>query len=119
MGKQIIKQPDGRFCIFSTNTDDLILCNLTRDEVIDYFSDYPAERQDRDRELELVEADQPAYYQFTMTFVEAVEHRNMVHRNKFYEGHSHVEPEELKQIIEEQLALLNIKFEDTLFFDED
>jgi ERCC4-related helicase len=77
MGYQVIKQPTGQlFAIFSTFTDTIIVYDASAAEVVDWF----AERASRDartavaRLVQLVDADKAreAYYQFTMTWDEAL-----------------------------------------------
>ncbi len=45
MGKQIYEQGDGKYCIWSTISDDVIAYDLTQAEVIDEFvADYRAQK---------------------------------------------------------------------------
>lgn len=37
MGHQVIRQPDGRYAIFSSFTDTWIVYDATRQDVIDYY----------------------------------------------------------------------------------
>jgi len=37
MGKQIIKQSDGKYCIWSTIVDDILFYDMTKKEVYDHF----------------------------------------------------------------------------------
>jgi hypothetical protein len=74
MGHQIIKQPDGRYAIFSSVVDSWIVYDATRQDVIDYYVKKAAKEAKRDakRTLDLIEEDPcKAYYQFAMTFAEA------------------------------------------------
>lgn len=76
MGSQIIKQPDGRFAIFSTFTDTIHVYNATADEIVEHFAEQAAERE-RLVARKLVEHvaagnAREAYYQFTMTWEEAL-----------------------------------------------
>lgn len=77
MGNQIIRQPDGHYAVFSTVTDTIILWDATKDEIVDWFAEQAAERarQDARRILEHVATGNPrrAYYQFAMTWDEALE----------------------------------------------
>lgn len=77
MGQQIIKQPDGRFAIFSSETDTIIGWNADETEIIDHFVQQASRetRQRVERLLGFVKADQPrkAYYQFALTWSEALE----------------------------------------------
>lgn len=76
MGNQIIKQPDGRYAIFSSITDTIIFWDATEDEVVDYFVEKAAKqaRKDTRRVLDHVTVGEPrkAYFQFVMTWDEAL-----------------------------------------------
>ncbi len=76
MGNQIIRQPDGHFAIFSSNTDTIIVWDATKDEVVEWFVERAAERarQDAQRVIDHVAAGDPrrAYFQFAMTWEEAL-----------------------------------------------
>jgi hypothetical protein len=76
MGNQIIKQPDGHFAVFNTNTDTIIMWDATADEIVDWFVEREAE-ETRKRVTRLVEKvaageARQAYFQFTMTWDEAL-----------------------------------------------
>ena len=74
MGYQVIKQPDGRYAIFSSYTDTWCESNADRDEVFDWFAERAKEESDRQmmRVMEAVDTDpRQAYYQFAMSFEEA------------------------------------------------
>jgi hypothetical protein len=77
MGHQIIKQPDGRFVIFSSITDTIIVYDAFAAEIVEYFAEKAAEdaRRQVRRILDAVSEDRPreAYYQFTLTWAEALE----------------------------------------------
>lgn len=76
MGQQIIRQPDGLFAIFSTNTDTIIVWDATAQDVFDHF----IERATADVKRQVAEilvnvaAGEPrkSYYQFAMTWDEAL-----------------------------------------------
>ncbi|GAA4626804.1 hypothetical protein GCM10023196_036550 [Actinoallomurus vinaceus] len=76
MGNQIIRQPDGKYAVFSRVSDQLVMWDATEDEVIEYFAEEAAEATRRDvrRKLEHVAAGEPerAYHQFAMTWEEAL-----------------------------------------------
>jgi hypothetical protein len=76
MGNQIIKQPDGKFAVFSSITDRIIVWDATADEIVEYFAERAAERAREDvrRTIEYVAAGEPrrAYFQFAMTWEEAL-----------------------------------------------
>ena len=74
MGSQIVKQPNGKYAIWSSIVDDFILVNATPEEIIEDWSDDERKRitnrvQHIVAELEI--GKQP-YYQFTKTFGECV-----------------------------------------------
>lgn len=77
MGQQIIRQPNGMFCVFSTSIDELIVTDATADEVIERFAQMAAQEA-TERVTRLIEQvlDPQArpYYQFTITYDEAVAH---------------------------------------------
>lgn len=76
MAKQIIKQPNGKFAIFSSGTDTFHYTNLTAEEVEEHFVRRAIETtRDEIRDiLENVKNDQPGkvYYQFATTWEDAV-----------------------------------------------
>jgi hypothetical protein len=79
MGHQIIMQPDGRLCVWSTVVDDLVLYDATPEELLDYYADRAAEEAVRRTQqiLDAVLADdaRAVYYQFTLTYDEALKRR--------------------------------------------
>lgn len=76
MGQQIIRQPDGRFCVWSTSADDIIVYDATADELVECYARMAGEkaRHDTRRIIDAVAAGnaRKIYYQFTMTFDDAV-----------------------------------------------
>ncbi|MCW2768174.1 MAG: hypothetical protein JWO11_4133 [Nocardioides sp.] len=76
MGNQIIKQPDGHFAIFSSETDTVIVWDATADEVVEWFAEWAAEmaRQTAGRHIDNVAAGEPrkSYAQFAMSWREAL-----------------------------------------------
>lgn len=76
MGQQIIRQPDGKFAVYSTVSDGLCLRDATEAEVIAYFVDDAKERaESRVRDiLAQVGAGHPEriYFQFAIPWAEAV-----------------------------------------------
>lgn len=84
MGKQVIQQPDGLFAIFSSNSDTIHMYDATAEEIEEYFVERAEEEARRAVERARVEArevlghlaagePQKAYYQFAMTWDEALE----------------------------------------------
>lgn len=76
MGYQIIKQPSSKFAIFDSVTDTIIAWDATETEIVEWFAERAAERarEDARRNIEHVAAGNPrkAYYQFAMTWEEAL-----------------------------------------------
>lgn len=76
MSHQIIRQPDGRLCAFSTNVNDFVILDATPEELIDYYATQAADDA-RKRTRRLIAAvlenrARDVYYQFAMTYDEAV-----------------------------------------------
>ena len=101
MGSQIIKQTlidgnplmvgdhecvPGKFAVWSSVVDNFILCSATREEVIEFFVERERERIERDigRKFDKIEDGEPAYYQFTKTFVEAVDYAVKFHGERAF-----------------------------------
>lgn len=81
MGHQIIKQPDGRFCVFSTMVDSIVYTDATAEELADLYAVEAAEKaRIETRRITDAVRDGRArsiYGQFAMTYDEALtEHRN-------------------------------------------
>lgn len=77
MGQQIIQQPDGRLCVFSTIVDQIVVADATAEELADYYAEQAAEdaRRETKRLTEAVLSGDPrsVYYQFVKTYGTAVE----------------------------------------------
>lgn len=61
MGRRIVKQPNGKFCIFSTYVDSVIAYDLTSEDVVDIYVEAAAEeakRQTNQRLSEIAETPQ-------------------------------------------------------------
>ncbi len=78
MGYQIIKQPNGKFCIFSSFSDDFILTDATEKEIYAFFDRRARERVRIDVYdiMRSIELGNKPYHQFTMTYEEALEKHN-------------------------------------------
>jgi hypothetical protein len=82
MGWQVIKQPDGRFGVFSSIVDDWVAADCTADEAEELFAeemgrDMAQRLRDVRRKIALVDAGEArkAYHQFAMTYAQAEEAR--------------------------------------------
>lgn len=75
MGRQVIKQPDGRLAIWSSNSDTWVVVDAEPEEVVDYFVQHAARdaRRSAEATVAAVVEDRPrdVYYQFAMSFEEA------------------------------------------------
>jgi len=83
MGRQIVKQPNGLYAVWSSVVDDFVLIDATPDEIID---DAIADESERIRKhlseiFSKIESGQRAYYQFTKGFDECVERIRELHGN--------------------------------------
>ncbi len=81
MGKQIIKQTNGRYAIWSSTVDNFVCYDCIREELIEEF----VEEARRDIEknvdgvLEKLRYGKRPYYQFTKTLEEAIEKVRIIH----------------------------------------
>jgi hypothetical protein len=77
MGHQIIRQPDGRYAVFGTVTDTIVVWDATREEILAWFADAAAQRARDTVERLLTIIDAPdgrrAYHQFTKTWEQALD----------------------------------------------
>ena len=85
MGKQIIKQPDGLYAIWSSNTDTFTMIDCDPESIIRIWSE--AERARIETHVrwvvrELEKGGRP-YYQFTMDWNEAIARHLEVHGEPF------------------------------------
>jgi HSP90 family molecular chaperone len=93
MGNQIIKQPNGLYCKFSSVSDMIEVWNATREELIEDAVRYFRETVTRQIDEVLVKLDQEngrPYYQFTKTFEEALK-----------ETKKRAKPDHYQQVLEE------------------
>lgn len=76
MGNQIIKQPSGKYAIFDTGPDTIIVWDATEEEIVEWFADRAAAKARKDawRDIAHVAAGNPraVYFQFAMTWEEAL-----------------------------------------------
>lgn len=75
MSWQIIKQPNGKYALWSSVVDNFVMYDATEQDIIDEFVDRERERVQRNVQeiLDKIKAGEKAYYQFTMSFDEAIE----------------------------------------------
>ncbi len=81
MARQIIKQPDGRYAVWSTIVDNFILIDATPQEIVDIWADEEKMRIEI-RVFEIVkELDKngKSYHQFTKSWDDALETIKALH----------------------------------------
>jgi hypothetical protein len=98
MPRQIIRQPDGLFAVWSTVVDGFVMIDASPQEIID---EWVAEQEleigaSVERTVDALKRGEKPYHQFTMTFDEALE----LYR------HIHGKPTSLEQIRKECADLL-------------
>ena len=73
MGQQIIKQPDGKYALFSSVVNSFVMVDATREEMIGYFGNKAKKEAESVTAKVIVdlEAGKRPYYQFTMSWEEA------------------------------------------------
>jgi hypothetical protein len=73
MAQQIIQQPDGRFALWSTIVDAIILYNCTEEEIIAEIAEQEQEKTaKRVREMiDEIKAGKNPYFQFKVSWKEA------------------------------------------------
>lgn len=78
---QIIKQPNGKYCIFSGIVDNITHYDLTREEIIEVKLEQAREEiiYNVDRILSKIEKNEQPYHQFTMSFDDMIEQIKVVH----------------------------------------
>lgn len=72
MGHQIIKQPNGKYSIYSSVTESVIGYEITKDELIKHYKEEASKKAEKDTLdiLERIETTEKPYYQFTKTWEE-------------------------------------------------
>jgi hypothetical protein len=81
MADQIIKQPNGKFCVFSTVVDDIVIEDAAGHELVEYYAHKAAEREAEavNKILFALDRGEKPYYQFTMTYEEALAKKEFRH----------------------------------------
>jgi hypothetical protein len=84
MGRQIVKQPNGRFCVFSSVCDNVIYYDCTKEDIKDYYLEESKKEIDKqvDETIESLELDGKPYYQFTKSFPDMLKIIKEVHGKK-------------------------------------
>lgn len=81
MGYQIIKQPNGLYGIWSSVVDHFIMYDCTPEDIIEEWVDDARKRitQGVQETVAELDAGEKPYYQFTMTWDEAIQFARKVH----------------------------------------
>lgn len=74
MGHQIIKQPDGKYALFSSVVDGFTMIDATREELAGYFGDKSRAELEKSvaQKCNALDNGERPYAQFTMTYEEAL-----------------------------------------------
>ena len=84
MGRQIIKQPNGKYCIFSSIVDSITHYHMEEQDIInEWVEESKKEIEKKVKEIisELNEGKKP-YYQFTKSYEEMLQTINKIHGAK-------------------------------------
>lgn len=75
MGWQVIKQPNGKYCIWSSVVDNIVYYNGTREETINAFIKAEAETIQKrvEKIIDSIDSGGQPYHQFSKTFDDAIE----------------------------------------------
>jgi hypothetical protein len=81
LSRQIIQQPNGRFALWSTNSDAITVVDASEEEVIEYFGQqaYDLAAEDVRRIIQELRKGERPYYQFTMTWDKAIKEHEERH----------------------------------------
>ncbi len=82
--RQIIKQPNGKFCIFSSVVDSITHYNMNENDIIEELvaeSRKEIEEQVK-KVISALNNNTKPYYQFTMSYDEMLELVKQIHGNK-------------------------------------
>jgi len=81
MGHQIIKQPNGKYAVFSSIVDNFIILDATKQDIIEYYvKEQTHEITMRTNNIiERLEKGEKPYYQFTKTWTMALDWIKQVH----------------------------------------
>ena len=81
MSRQIVKQPDGRYAVWSTVVDGFVLTDATPEDIIeDWVNQYRQEITSSVLHIvAMLEREEEPYYQFTLSYDECLETIREVH----------------------------------------
>jgi len=96
MGQQIIKQPNGKYCLFSSVVDNVTCYDMTKEEIIEVWTEKAKkdfEEKVNDILSKLDKGERP-YFQFTLSYEEMLQ--------TILEVHSADEMQNIKSTIESE-----------------
>lgn len=84
MGRQIIKQPNGKYCIYSSIVDSITYYDMTREDIItEWVKEEKEKIEERVNEVvEALEEGGKPYFQFTKTYEEMIKSIREIHGDK-------------------------------------
>ncbi len=87
MGQQIIKQPNGKYCLFSSIVDNVIAFDCTAQDIIDMRIKEESERIKAKVSgiVEALERGEKPYHQYTMSYSEMINFIQSMHGKKVRE----------------------------------
>lgn len=96
MGQQIIKQPNGKYCLFSSIVDSVTYYNMSAEEIVEVWTnDAKKEYERKVKEvIETLEEGGKPYHQFTQTYEDCIE--------TIIEVHGEAEGENVRTMIESE-----------------
>ena len=85
MAHQIITQPDGAYALWSTISNAFVMIDATPDDIIQYFleAEEARIRASVQETVDKLARGEPPYYQFTMSWDEAVAWYHTAHGRPF------------------------------------
>tara|TARA_R110002074_G_scaffold55696_4_gene137934 strand:- start:69 stop:359 length:291 start_codon:yes stop_codon:yes gene_type:complete len=94
MGQQIIKQPNGKYCLFSSVVDNVTYYDMTKEEIVEVWTE-KAKKDFEEKVNDIVsklDKDEKPYFQFTLGYEEMLQ--------TILEVHSADEMQNIKSTIE-------------------
>lgn len=84
MGRQIIKQPNGKYCVFSSVVDNIIMYDATEKDIVKFLAKESIERikEDVKNTIGALNNCEKPYGQFTMNYKEMLNFISDVHGKK-------------------------------------
>lgn len=98
MGRQIIKQPNGKYCIFSSIVDNVTHYDMSVEDIIEEWANEAKNKivEDVKNIVSKLENGEQPYYQFTKSYEQMISLIKEIHGSK--------ESEEIKSMIEQQVV---------------